>query len=142
MLGDGQLSLKQAADRSYDLIVIDAFSSDAIPTHLLTREALALYLRKLRPGGVILFNLSNKYLGLGPVVANGVASVNAFARRQLFYPSDQESADGASGSEWMVIAGKQADLDLLGRYARWQPTRAQGAPWTDDFSNIFRVIVW
>lgn len=142
VLGDGRLSLKQAADRSYDLIVIDAFSSDAIPTHLLTREALALYLRKLRPGGVILFNLSNKYLGLGPVLANGVASVNAFARRQLFYPSDQESADGASGSEWMVIAGKQADLDFLGRDARWQPTRAQGAPWTDDFSNIFRVIVW
>ncbi len=143
-LGDGRLLLTAAADRSYDLIVIDAFSSDAIPTHLLTREALALYLRKLRPGGVILFNLSNKYLELGPVLANGVASVNAFARRQLYYPTQGEAAQGAAASEWMVIAAQDADLDFLKRDKRWRATQAEpGAlAWTDDFSNIFRVIVW
>ena len=143
-LGDGRLSLSAAPDRSYDLIVIDAFSSDAIPTHLLTREALALYLRKLRPGGVILFNLSNKYLELGPVLAGGVASVNAFARRQLYYPTQDEAAQGAAASEWMVIAARDADLDFLKHDRRWQPTQGQPgvSPWTDDFSNIFRVILW
>jgi spermidine synthase len=144
VLGDGRLSLNKAPDRSYDLIVIDAFSSDAIPTHLLTREALALYLRKLRPGGVVLFNLSNKYLELGPVLSNGVASVDAFARRQLYYPTPEESARGAAASEWMVIAADKATLDFLKSDERWQETQAQAGarPWTDDFSNIFRVIVW
>ncbi len=143
-LGDGRLLLGREPDRSYDLIVIDAFSSDAIPTHLLTREALALYLRKLRPGGVILFNLSNKYLELGPVLSNGVASVQAFARRQLYYPTESESTQGAAASEWMVIAATQADLEFLPRDKRWRATEAQAgaAAWTDDFSNIFRVIVW
>ena len=144
VLGDGRLSLNKAPDGSHDLIVIDAFSSDAIPTHLLTREALALYLRKLKPGGVVLFNLSNKYLHLGPVLANGVASVGAFARRQLYYPSDAEDAEGAAASEWMVIAADKKALDFLGRDKRWQATEAGAgaAPWTDDFSNIFRVIIW
>jgi spermidine synthase len=141
-LGDGRLLLQAAPDRSYDLIVVDAFSSDAIPTHLMTREAMALYLRKLKPKGIILFNLSNKYLKLGPVLSNGVASVGAHARRQLNYPSDAEAKRGAVGSEWMVIAGTESDLDFLRRDKRWEPTRAGGAPWTDDFSNIFRVIVW
>ncbi|MEY4964581.1 MAG: hypothetical protein RL274_164 [Pseudomonadota bacterium] len=143
-LGDGRLLLGREPDRSYDLIVIDAFSSDAIPTHLLTREALALYLRKLRPGGVILFNLSNKYLELGPVLSNGVASVKAFARRQLYYPTDAQTRQGAAASEWMVIAATQADLEFLTRDKRWLATQGQpgAAPWTDDFSNIFRVIVW
>lgn len=143
-LGDGRLLLQKEPDRSYDLIVVDAFSSDAIPTHLMTREALALYLRKLKPKGIILFNLSNKYLRLGPVLSNGVASLGAFGRRQLYYPTDEEAAQGAVGSEWMVIAGAESDLDFLGHDKRWEPTRAEpdAAPWTDDFSNIFRVIVW
>lgn len=143
-LGDGRLLLQKEPDRSYDLIVVDAFSSDAIPTHLMTREALALYLRKLKPKGIILFNLSNKYLRLGPVLSNGVASLGAFGRRQLYYPTDEEAAQGAVGSEWMVIAASESDLDFLGHDKRWEPTRAEpdAAPWTDDFSNIFRVIVW
>ena len=144
MLGDGRLSLTKMPDGSYDLIVIDAFSSDAIPTHLLTREALALYLRKLKSGGVILFNLSNKYLELGPVLSNGVASVNAFARRQLYYPTQEETARGAAASEWMVIAADRKTLDFLSRDKRWRETQSEkdARPWTDDFSNIFRVIVW
>jgi spermidine synthase len=143
-LGDGRLLLNKMADGSYDLIVIDAFSSDAIPTHLLTREALSLYLRKLRPGGVVLFNLSNKYLDLGPVLSNGVASVNAFARRQLYYPTQEESAQGAAASEWMVIAADRKTLDFLASDKRWRETQGEkdARPWTDDYSNIFGVIVW
>ncbi|MDB5736025.1 MAG: putative transporter [Alphaproteobacteria bacterium] len=140
VLGDGRLSLKAAPDHTYELIVIDAFSSDSIPTHLLTREAFALYLKKLAPHGVILFNLSNKYLKLGPVLGTVVDSVRAFGKRRLFYPTDAQIAGGASGSEWMVIAAEKADLDFLD----WPATHAEpGArPWTDDFSNIFHVIQW
>lgn len=143
-LGDGRLLLRKQPDRNYDLIVIDAFSSDAIPTHLLTREALALYLRKLKPGGIILFHLSNKYLRLAPVLSDGIASVGAFARHQYYRPSDAEDKRGAVASEWMVIAATQRDLDFLGQDKRWETVRAtpDAAPWTDDFSNIFRVIVW
>lgn len=143
-LGDGRLLLQAAPDRSYDLIVIDAFSSDSIPTHLMTREALALYLRKLKPRGIILFHLSNKYLRLGPVLSDGIASVGAFARHQHYYPSDAEDKQGAVASEWMVIAAAERDLDFLGEDKRWETVRAtpDAAPWTDDFSNIFRVIVW
>lgn len=143
-LGDGRLLLQTMPDRSYDLIVVDAFSSDAIPTHLMTREALALYLRKLKPKGIILFNLSNRYLRLGPVLGNGIASLGAVGRRQSYYPSAEEEKQGAVGSDWMVIAANEKGLDFLGHDKRWTPTRAEpdAAPWTDDFSNIFRVIVW
>ena len=68
VLGDARLSLAQAPDSSYDFIVLDAFSSDAIPVHLMTREALQLYLRKLAPGGSIAFHISNRYLNLEPVL--------------------------------------------------------------------------
>ena len=68
----------------------------------------------------------------------------AFGRRHLFHPSEAETAQGANGSEWMVIAANQSDLDFLGRDPRWPlaPGEPGTAPWTDDFSNIFRVIAW
>ncbi len=74
LLGDGRLSLKGMPDRHFDLLVVDAFSSDAVPVHLLTREAMSLYLRKLKPHGIVLFNISNEYLDLRPVLATVIAA--------------------------------------------------------------------
>jgi spermidine synthase len=144
VIGDGRLSLKAMPDRHYDLIVIDAFSSDAIPMHLLTREALALYLRKLKPRGIVLFNISNEYLNLTPVLTALARSVGAAGRRQLYAPTPQEAARGASASEWMLIAGAEADLAFLAPEKSWQPLgpARDAEPWTDDFSNIFRAIRW
>ena len=144
VLGDGRLSLGQAPDHSYDTIIIDAFSSDAVPMHLLTTEALSLYLRKLTDHGVIMFNVSNLHLRLAPAVAALVAGVGAAGRHQLYLPSPHDIARGASGSDWIVIARHQNDLAFLDEDTRWEPlVAAPGAtPWSDDFSNIVSAIKW
>jgi protein-L-isoaspartate O-methyltransferase len=144
VLGDGRLSLKASPDHSYDLIIVDAFSSDSIPMHLLTREAVSLYLSKLKPRGVILFNISNEYLELAPVLTTLVKSVGAAGRHQLFQPSPAEVAQGATASEWVAIAASDADLDFLRSERRWQAMgpAANMSPWTDDFSNIIGAIHW
>jgi spermidine synthase len=139
VLGDARLSLQRLADGSFDLLVIDAFSSDAIPMHLLTREALALYLDKLADGGIILLHISNRYLDLAPIVADLVGNANAVARHQVFVvdPNAPDAADQAS-CQWVVIARKSEDLAALDGDRRWQPLVPQtGARlWTDDYSNL------
>ncbi len=144
VLGDGRLSLKAMPDSSYDMVIIDAFSSDSIPMHLFTREALALYLRKLKPHGVILFNISNEYLDLAPELAALVRSVGAAGRHQLFQPNGPQIAAGASASEWAAIARAPGDLDAVAPLTRWRamPPAQSRSAWTDDFSNIFGAIRW
>jgi spermidine synthase len=143
VLGDGRLSLNAVPDRRFDLVMVDAFSSDSIPMHLFTKQALTLYLRKLKPGGIILFHISNLYLNLAPVLTAIVRSTGATALHQLYAPSPLEKAAGASDSEWMVIAANKNDLAFLAAQPRWRvPAAANGAPWTDDFSNIFQAIRW
>jgi hypothetical protein len=144
VLGDGRLLLSATHDRSFDLIVIDAFSSDSIPMHLLTREALALYLRKLKPHGIVLFNVSNEYLNIAPVLTTLIHDAHAAGRHELFFPTRQQMVQGATGSEWMVIADKDRDLAFLAPEKRWQPigTERGGQPWTDDFSNILGAVRW
>ncbi|HKW52123.1 MAG TPA: fused MFS/spermidine synthase [Stellaceae bacterium] len=144
VLGDGRLSLKQASDHVYDMIIVDAFSSDAVPIHLLTTEALSLYLQKLTDHGVILFNVSNLHLRLAPAVAALAEGVGVAGRHQLFLPSVDDIAHGASGSDWIVIARHQQDLAFLDEDTRWEAlAAAPGAkPWSDDFSNIVSAIKW
>ena len=143
VLSDGRLSLNAAPDRQFDLVIVDAFSSDSIPMHLFTQQAVELYLRKLKPEGIILFHISNLYLDLAPVLTTIVRSVGAAGMHQLYEPSPPEKAAGASGSEWMVIAAKKDELAFLAGERRWRrPAAGRGAPWTDDFSNIFQAIKW
>jgi hypothetical protein len=141
VLNDGRLALNAIDDRKFDLLIIDAFSSDAIPMHLLTKEAVTLYLRKLKPGGIILFHISNIYLDLAPVLTTIIGSAHAAGLHQLYAPSPGEKAAGASSSEWMVIAADKNDLAFLAADRRWDALApSQRAPWTDDFSNIFQAI--
>lgn len=125
VLGDARLSLARAADRRYGLIVLDAFTSDAIPTHLLTREALALYRARLRDGGVLAVNISNRYLDLEPVVARVARAAGLVCRAQR----------GAE-SDWAVLAERRRDLGSASGDARWHDRRGGGTAWTDDFSNL------
>lgn len=146
VLGDARLSLVHAPEAFYDLLIIDAFSSDAIPIHLLTHEALQLYLTKVADGGLILFHVSNRYLRLGRVLAATVEQTGlvgaAGGDLQL---SEAELALGKSASHWVVIARRRADLGALTTEdARWRPLRARPGvrAWTDDFSDILSVLRW
>jgi hypothetical protein len=143
LLGDARLSLKSEPNDHFDVLILDAFSSDAIPIHLLTREALLLDLDKITDHGVILIHISNQHLKLAPELAATARDLGLAQRHQLFAPSP-EQAPMAVGSEWMVLARRTADLAFLDRAPGWQPyvpTRSL-APWTDDFSNILSVMQW
>ena len=144
VLGDGRLKLAAAPDASYDLIVIDAFSSDAIPAHLLTKEALAIYLRKLAPDGLVAFHLSNQYVDLAPVVE---AIAHALGRRGAVRwdraEGTQAVLDAKDDSTWAVVAASPDGPFPFDGDDRWWAipredlavTRARYL-WTDDFSNV------
>ena len=138
VLGDGRLRLKEAPDGYYSLIALDAFSSDAIPLHLLTREAVGLYLSKLADGGLITFHISNRHLDLSPVLGSAARHYGLTASIMR----DGVVGDGKDASIWVVLARKPEDLKPLTVDTRWQSLAAPDnfRPWTDDFSNIFSVL--
>lgn len=145
LLGDARLSLVSAPDRVYDLIVLDAYSSDSIPVHLLTREALVLYERQLAPGGVLAFHISNLYLDLKPALGNLAADAGmaGIVRDDLVLDAEQQ-ASGKSASQWAIMGRLASDLGALAGDPRWQPLATQpGTPvWTDDYSSILSVFRW
>lgn len=143
VLGDARLSLKNAHDRRYGLIVLDAFSSDAIPIHLMTREALQLYLARLAPGGVLAFHISNRHLSLEPVLARLAEQLTLASLTRRDRIPEEESAAGKTSSDWLVMARDRGDLGGLTGDARWSASRtsARVSLWTDDFSNILSVLV-
>jgi hypothetical protein len=136
VLGDARLSLERSV-AVYDLIVIDAFSSDAIPVHLMTREAVELYLARLRAGGIIAFHISNRYADFSGVVADlaGELGLNAYEARD-------EAGDEAMGyypSHWAVLSSDPVSFPD----PRWQPLEPTGRRvWTDSYSSLFRVLTW
>jgi len=141
-LGDARLQLHNAPPAHYALIVLDAFSSDAIPMHLMTVEALDLYLSRLAPGGLVVFHISNRSLDLHPVVAD-----LARARSLVCLSFDDTARDQPGGkepSQWVVMARRPEDVQTLAADTRWKPL--EGRPdrpvWTDDFSNIVSLFKW
>jgi hypothetical protein len=140
VLGDGRLTLARSPEGRYDLILLDAFSSDAIPTHLLTREALQLYLRKLAPGGWIAFHYTNAALEIGPVLANLAAE----AGLTCLYRDDRTSGDGKTPAKYAALARNPADLADLAAAPGWQPLAPQpgAAVWTDQYSNLLGLMKW
>ena len=143
VLGDARLKLGEAPDHRYDLIVLDAFSSDAIPVHLITREAMALYLRKLTDDGVVALHISNRYLGLEPVLGNLAKDLSLVGLKQFDDESDKRFP-GKSSSDWVLLARRKEAFGSLADDTRWTPLR-QGlrvGVWTDDFSNVLSVFDW
>jgi hypothetical protein len=144
VVGDGRLKLAAAPDAASDVVVVDAFSSDAIPVHLLTKEAVALYFSKLGEDGIALFNISNRHLALEPVLAAVARDLGlAGASRLDDKVSPAERALGKTGSHWVVLSRKSTRVQAL-LDAGWRPLRVAGdtRPWSDDFSNILGVVRW
>jgi hypothetical protein len=141
-LGDARLQLARAPDAAYGLIVLDAFSSDAIPVHLMTAEALDLYLAKLAPNGLLAYHISNRSLDLHPVVAALARSraLSAVARDD----TQPDQPPGKEGSQWVVLARRPEDLGALASDTRWHALTTDRAQhvWTDDFSDIISVFKW
>ncbi|HVC93051.1 MAG TPA: fused MFS/spermidine synthase [Pirellulales bacterium] len=147
VFGDARLALAREPDNRFALIVIDAFSGDAVPTHLLTREALALYRDKLAPGGVIAFHISNSYLRLGPVLRNLADATGLVGLEQDEAHLSRESGGknvGRTASNWIVIAADRKDFGQLRSDGRWRPLAPDDrvSLWTDDFSNMLEVFEW
>ena len=138
VIGDGRLGLMGAPDAAYGLIVLDAFSSDAIPAHLLTEEAMAGYRRKLAPGGVLAVHITNRHLDLGPVLA-------AIADRQDLAAVRRQAPGGGdvtATSDWVVLAPEEATLQPLRVKAGWDALVGRGdvRAWTDDYSSLVEVL--
>ncbi len=141
-LGDGRLNLA-ASNQTYDILMIDAFSSDSIPLHLLTTQAIELYKRHLRPGGVMVFNISNRYFDLQPVLARlaqaqGLVGVIQDDKGL----TDAQVAEGKFASTFALLAVQHDDLGPAGTDPRWVPIDdgREVALWTDDFTDLLTVL--
>lgn len=135
-LGDARRRLEARAD-SFDVLILDAFSSDAIPVHLLTREALGVYLSRLSPNGVLAFHISNRYLDLAPLLARLAQERGLALRVDNDFTTAAEAAAGKARSTWVVMARDEAALAPISRDIRWQRQPATPGPvWTDQYSNL------
>jgi len=140
VVGDGRLMPRLELDKYFDLIVMDAFSSDAVPVHLLTREAFALYRAKLTSEGVVLVNISNRYLDLSQVLA-GLAEDSGMAAFLQDYDAPK-GANAVSNSTWVAMAPPGPNLDALASDARWKRIKSKPGQrvWTDSFSNLISTL--
>ena len=145
VIGDARLTLAREPGKRFALLIVDAFSSDAIPVHLLTREAFRVYQRVLDDRGVLFVHISNKHLDLQPVVAGLVADAGLVALLQEHEPSDTAQYQELDyPAEWVAIAKRKEDLGVLGGNGKWKrlPMSPGSRLWTDDFSNVFDVMKW
>ncbi|MBX3745494.1 MAG: fused MFS/spermidine synthase [Verrucomicrobiae bacterium] len=140
--GDARLRLREEPDAAFDLILLDAFSSDAIPVHLITREALSLYRAKLRTGGWLAAHISNRYLTLEPVFAALARDAGWICRAAEDVLEDD--FPGKEPSHWVVLAAADSDLGSLPRRFPWLPAGLDPrvSLWTDQRSSVFEVFQW
>jgi hypothetical protein len=139
--GDARLSLASQAPQRFNVIVVDAFSGDAIPVHLLTREALALYRRHLQPDGVIVFHVSNQYIDLEPVVAAIAADAGL---RAVSVHSHGDEQNGFYYADWILVTANQTFLSQPEIINNAFPTPLQAGVrlWTDNYSSVFPLLKW
>lgn len=145
VIGDARLQLARLPDASFDLLVLDAFSSDSIPVHLMTREAFEMYFKRLSPDGLLLVHVSNRFLELGPVVAAVARSLGYQAITQFHAPSNEELAirSEMSASRWVLVGRSRRDLDTMMANGKWVSLDdTKGPVWTDDYSNVVGVMRW
>ena len=142
VIGDARLSLANEANGSFDVLVLDAFSSDSIPTHLMTREAMSMLRSKLSPGGMIIFNISNRYLKLEPIVAQTSRAAGLTGISQIFKTNTAQAKRLISSSHWIALSPDPNALTRLSQTGHWRPLipDQKSVLWTDDYSNLLGVI--
>ena len=140
-LGDARLTLEREAPQQFDVLAVDAFSSDAIPVHLITREALGAYLRHVRPDGIVAFHVSNRFLELVPVVARLAMEHGAHA---VLLADDPDEDDATrSRSDWVLVSRDAAALkhkEIVAAKAVPAEDRPAWRTWTDDYSNLVQIL--
>ncbi len=140
LLGDARLTLERQSSQQFDVLAVDAFTSDAIPVHLLTREAFELYFHHLKPAGILAVHVSNRYLDLAPIVARNALDL---AKSAIDVNDDGEDEDYLSSSDWVLVASDARPFsDTLFRDASIKPAKARPGlrPWRDDYSNLFQIL--
>jgi SAM-dependent methyltransferase len=140
VLGDGRLSLEREQSQQFDVLVMDAFSGDSVPVHLITREAFQTYLRHLKPGGILAVNISNKHLDLRPVMERGASACGRIA---LFYSYEAYDEDTfCKSADWVLVTDPNVRETQPALYAAGQKLKPYTGfrAWTDDFSNMFRIL--
>ena len=141
-LGDARLTLEREPPRRFDVLAVDAFSSDAIPVHLITREALGVYLRHVKPDGIVAFHVSNRFLDLIPVVARVAREHGAHVVLVRDDP-DEEADHRRSRTDWVLVSRDAAALKrpaIVGRGAEEPEDRPEWRTWTDDYSNLIQIL--
>ncbi len=142
VLGDARLTLNRQAPGTFDILLIDAFSSDAIPTHLLTVEAMRGYLARITPDGVVILHLSNRHLELTGAAAAVVRAAGGYSLYQGYRAPECTAQYAASDEDVMVVAKSPEALAAYRADHRWHgPTRRQVRPWTDDYTNVVGALI-
>ncbi|HEX6005882.1 MAG TPA: fused MFS/spermidine synthase, partial [Burkholderiales bacterium] len=138
VLGDARLNMEREPPQNYDILVIDAFSSDSIPVHLMTREAMGVYLKHLKPDGVIAFHVTNRFLKLAPVVKR---IAEPFELHTVLIADEAEDSD-FSKTDWVLVSRDDALLERedIARVAEAIPDIPGLRVWTDDYNNLFRIL--
>lgn len=141
-IGDARLTLAKEKPNTFDVLLVDAFSSDAVPAHLLTVEAMKMYLSKVNPGGVVIMHLSNRNLDLMRPIAAVAKAAGGYALAQNYEPVDRKF-DMVQVAEDVIIVGRdKAALEAFRNDWHWRVPEAQGvAPWTDDYTNLVAAMV-
>jgi hypothetical protein len=139
IIGDGRLSLEKESANQFNLLAIDAFSGDFVPTHLLTREAFEMYFSKLKADGVIAVHVSNQYINLQPVLASVTAALN---KRAVLVQGNMNDTSAALYSEWVLIANDPAAFERVPQPSRQELSQVSPAfeVWTDDYSNVLQLL--
>jgi spermidine synthase len=142
VLGDARLTLSRAPEHGLDYLLIDAFNSDSIPIHLMTQEALALYLSRVTPDGLVVLHITSRHLELESVVAALVRDTGVRAVIKRDKPPPAKTLDDRVGSVVVALSRSPEALAPLTVRRGWRPLRDRGVrPWSDDFSNVFGALV-
>ena len=139
VLGDGRLSLEleeQEHQELYDVLVLDAFSDDSIPVHLLTKEAIDLYFRRIKPGGVVAIHISNRYIDLQPVLRTNIQQ----QRFGVLIQDDGDERQGTLISDWVLLSEDKTALPTKDDQTPEDFAIGRRVTWTDDYSNLLSVI--